>query len=110
MTAGLMPMMIPHFTVLHQRGLKRSYIAVYGAIVAFDAIQVVPTVVQVATAAGLSDASKARNTKRVLSDLVRMGLLDVIRHSYHMTRYVPRGPRLHQAPANDNGTPHAQSA
>lgn len=103
MTMGLLPMMIPHFTVLQARGLKRATVAVYGAIVAYDAVQYVPTAAEIAQAAGLSPRHDAREARRALADLVARNLVERVRHTSTMTRYVPLGPKLRQAPANDNG-------
>lgn len=103
---GLLPTMIPHFTVLQQRGLKRAYIAVYGAIVAFDAVQYVPTVTEIAQAAGLGvdKLGVSRGTKRVIAALVECKLVERVRYTSTMTRYRPLGPRLAQQPANDNAS------
>jgi hypothetical protein len=105
-TAGLVPMMIPHFTALQQRGLKRATIAVYGAIAAYDAVQYVPTVLEITYAAGLSAGKDrmARGTKRVIASLVQSGLLERVRYTSTMTRFVLLGPKLTQQPANDNGS------
>jgi hypothetical protein len=102
MTVRLLPMMVPHFTALQRRGLKRSLVAVYGAVVAYDALQYVPTVEEIANAAGLGVGHEARRTRRALGDLARMGLLERVPYRHDFVRYLVRGPRLAEPPANDN--------
>lgn len=109
MSAGMWPMMVPHFDMLRRRGMKRSHIAVYGAVVAFDAIGMVPTAAQIAELAGLNAACKGRDAQRALVALVAAGLLTKVTYMPNLTRYVVRGPRLPSyldaQPANDNGIP-----
>jgi hypothetical protein len=105
MNALLRPMMVPHFTALHARGLKRTHIAVYGAVVAYDAVEYVPTCKEIAELAGISAACEGRDARKALADLVSAGLLRKIRHAPTLNRFVPLGPTLRQAPANDNAEP-----
>jgi hypothetical protein len=105
-----MPVFVPMFTELSARGLKRAHIAVYGAVVAFDALRYVPTCMEIAAAANLNAANNGRDVRRLIDGLVQMGLIERVKYTSNMTRYRPIGPQMPVAhgwssvkPANDNG-------
>jgi hypothetical protein len=109
-SAPRLPVFVPMFTELSSRGLKRAHIAVYGAVVAFDALRYVPTCMEIARAANLSAASEARDVRRFLLHLVDMQLLERVQYAHTLVRYRPIGPKMPVAhgwmsakPANDNG-------
>lgn len=109
--AGLspkLPRVVPIFTELQERGLKRAHLHVYGAIVAFEREQYVPTCADIARLAGLNGSDYCRDVQKHIKMLIRERLLQRVEYENQMVRYVPLGPRLQSwlsaAPANDNGS------